>query len=507
MMDLRTCLKKSLYVLTAILVISAITLLSCTDTTEQISDGESDTLSGTDDAGMTEDLNYVSELENRDWQGSEFVFLVESDPCFRHFYDVNVEESNGDLLNDAVYARNSAIEDRYNLVISDVKDGGNAPNTFKNSFLAGEDVYNGVWLKVDNHFLSATNGYFTCIFDVPYINTEKLYWDQNVIRDFTMSGKLYGLMGEISTSVDVFTHLFGVNRTVAADYNINVDDIYNTVRDGTWTYDKLEELLKIGIYSDLNGNSERDGLDRYAFGVSPAVFSAMFSSAGEKWITKDENGNLAFNELTDRQASVLQKIIDITSDQYLTLGTWNIGAVEGVPNTYAYVFCDKFINNTVLFVDIDLGIVMDYRKMKDDDFGIVPVPKFEESQPSYSVYAYPFYPLFSIPTTVTGDKLEFSGFVIEALAAESHTTLVPKFYDLAIEGKYTRDEGSVEMLRIVLSSRIYDPIYFYNNFSSFVFDFQAMMQRGKLNIASLHARHVKRINAEIEKITSNMAGG
>ena len=501
------CMKKSLFIIPAILALSVTTLISCAKTTPASADtGESQTLSVTEDVSETEDLSYVSELESKDWDGGEFVFLVEADPCFRHFYDVNVEEANGDLINDAVYTRNLGIEDRYNLVISDVNDGSKASATFKNSFLAGDDAYNGVWLKVDNHFLASTNGYFTSIFDVPYINTEKLYWDQNVIRDFTIGGKLYGLMGQISTSVDVFTHLFGVNRTVASNYNINIDDIYNTVRAGAWTYDKLEELLRVGIYSDLNGNSKRDGLDQYAFGVSPAVFSAMFSSAGEKWITTDADGTLVFGDLTDRQVSVLQKIIDITSDQQLTLGTWNIGAVTGVTDTYGYVYVGKFIDNTVLFVDIDLGIVMDYRKTMKDDFGIVPVPKYDESQPSYSVYAYPFYPLLSVPATVTGEKLEFSGFVIEALAAESHTTLVPEFYDLAIEGKYTRDEESVEMLRIVLSSRIYDPIYFYN-FSNFISEFQSMMQKGKLDIASLHAKYEPKMETAIDKIIGNLAGG
>jgi hypothetical protein len=497
--------KRPLFIMVT-LAMSATTLISCGNTTISSNDTKIvDEVSDTEEVSETADTRYISELKDTDWNGEEFVFLVEADPCFRHFYDVNVEQANGDLINDAVYNRNFNIEDKYNLKISDINDS-KAPTTLKNSFLAGETAYNGVWLKVDNHFVASANGYFNNIYDIPNINTEKLYWDQNVVRDFTMGGKLYGLMGQISTSVDVFTHLFGVNRTVASNYNININDIYQTVLNGEWTYDKLSEILKSGLYLDLNGNSTRDGLDQYAFGVSPAVFCAMFSSAGEKWITKDTDGKLVFGDLTDRQVSVLQKIIDITSDKQMTVGTWNIGSVEGVSNTYEYVYYDKFINNTVLFVDIDLGIIMDYRKQMKDDFGIVPLPKYEESQSSYSVYAYPFYPLLSVPATIMGEKLDFSGFVIEALASESHTTLVPEFYNLAIEGKYTRDEESVKMLRLILSSRIYDPIYFYN-FSNFVTDFQNMMQSGKLNIASLHAKYETPMAKSITKVIGNLAGG
>ena len=127
-------------------------------------------------------------------------------------------------------------------------------------------------------------------------------------------------MGDLSTSVSVFTHLFGVNRVLAENYNISVDEIYQTVRDGKWTIDKMLEILSIGLYSDLNGDSKRDGLDQYGFGVSPAVFEAMFSGAGEKWIVKDSEDNLILSELTERKVNVYEKILSLTSDKQTTLG-------------------------------------------------------------------------------------------------------------------------------------------------------------------------------------------
>lgn len=444
----------------------------------------------------TADINFTADLPAANYDGRIFTFLVQDDPSFRHLYDVNTSEVNGDNINDAVYERNRIVEEKYGIVINDVKNAG-AEKTIYNSVAAGDNAYQAVWLKVDNFFSQAIKGTFNDLYKVPNIDLGKYYWDQNVVRDFTLGGKLYGIMGDLSTSVSVFTHLFGVNKTLAEAYNISIDDLYNTVRDGKWTIDKMLEILSLGIYSDLNGDSKRDGLDQYGFGVSPAVFEAMFSGAGEKWIEKDSEDGLILSGLTERKVNVYEKILQLTSDKQMTVGTWNIGAVAGITDTYQYVYYDKFINNTALFVDIDLGIVMDYRKTMDSDFGIVPIPKYEESQSVYSVYAYPFFPLLSVPITATGDELDMTGVILEALSEESYKKLTPTFYDLAISGKYTRDEGSIEMLDLILRSRIYDPLYFNAWSGSLRDQLSATLQKDKTDITSVYAKAEPKLTAAL----------
>ncbi len=433
------------------------------------------------------DINFTAELPDKVYNGAIFTFLVQDDPCFRHLYDVNTEEVNGDNINDAVYERNRIIEEKYNIIFTDVRNP-NSDKAIYASVTAGENAYQAIWLKVDNFFAQALNGTFMDLYKIPYMNLDKYYWDRNVVRDFTLGEKLYGIMGDLSTSVSVFTHLFGINKILADSYSISVDDLYNNVRDGKWTIDKMLEILSIGIYSDINGDGKRDGFDQYGFGVSPAVFEAMFSGSGEKWIEKDSEDKLVLSVLTERKINVYEKILQLTSDKQMTLATWNIGAVSGISDTYQYVYYDKFINNTALFVDIDLGIVMDYRKIMDSDFGIMPIPKYEETQPVYSVYAYPFFPLLSVPITAVGEELEMTGIILEALSEESYNKLTPAFYDLAISGKYTRDEGSVEMLDLILRSRIYDPLYF-NTWSGGLRDqLSSVLQRDKIDIASVYVK-------------------
>jgi hypothetical protein len=432
---------------------------------------------------------------------------VKTDPSFRHFYDVRTEAMNGDLINDAVYNRNIEVEERFNVTIKDREDT-NIAVTIKNSILGGAVDYHVSWVIITDHCNLAQQNMFLDLNKIPNINLNKTYWDSNVVRDFTVDGKLYGIMGDISTSVSVFTHLFGMNKVVAETNNIDVNDIYTMVRNGSWTLDNLYSVIK-NLYLDLDGDGVRNYADQYGLGVSPAIANAAFSASGEKWVMKDSDGDFVLSVPTDRITSVYEKIQTIIGDTNATLATWNIGKVTGEmlrDSTYEYVYYDKFMNNTVLFTDIDVGIVMDYRKLMEYDFGVVPLPKYEETQPIYSVYAYPFYPMLSVPSLYAGngETLDFIGTVTEGLASASYKILTPEFYDTAFATKYTRDEDSIEMLDIILRSRIYDLMNIYN-FGGIDSNISSQIQKSSLNLTSLYDSNEAKASGDIQKLVNAYA--
>ena len=143
---------------------------------------------------------------------------------------------------------------------------------------------------------------------------------------------------------------------------------------------------------------------------------------------------------------------------------------------------------------------MDFRAM-ETDFGIVPVPKFDESQKNYSVYAYPFYPMLTIPSTYAGeeDSLDMIGAIMEGLASSSYKHLTPAFYDTAFATKYTRDEESIEMLDIILRSRIYDWMTIFN-FGNIYSSIHSQIEKNNLNIVSLYEKSEAKAQADIQKL-------
>jgi len=494
---------KKLYLILFVLFVlssAAVCFYACGGDNIPDSNNTSNTQNTPGDIAPTQDPAVTDGLPELNFGGREFIFLT---PV--HWpgivYDIWVESENGDLVNDAAYKRTSEVEERFNLTIKDRRVDDIDQNITRNT-AAGSVDYSAAWPWIRGYGKLSQENMFIDLYEIPNIDLTKKYWDANVVRDFAIGGKLYGIMGDISTSVSYLTHLLGVNKKIAQDNAINISEIYQSVRDGKWTFDKLYSITK-NIYMDLDGDGTRNYADLYGLAVSPAIHNAAFSASGEKWVTKDETGSLILMPLTERITSVYSKLHEILEDQRSTLATWNIGNVAGSMLTipYEYVYIDKFANDTVLFADIDVNIVMKYRQIMDSDFGVVPIPKFEESQPHYSVYAYQAYPMLTVSSMYSGDKdtLDFIGAALEGLASASYRLLTPAFYDTSLSTKYTRDDESIEMLDIILRSRIYDfmNIYDLGGMDSALWD---GIQRSNFNIVSLFERHEARAQADIQKL-------
>ena len=447
----------------------------------------------------TININFTDELPEFNFNEDEFTILAFKGGSFRHFYDVNTDEENGEILNDMVYRRNREVEERLNIKIKDVTSG-DPFNGLRRVVSAGDTTYDAAWLSVGDAFRAAQGGLFQNIYDVPHINTAKHYWDQDAVKSFTINNKLYGLLGDISTSASMFTHLLAFNKRVAQEAGL--DNLYQLVLDGKWTFDKLYDIIRTdGIAQDLNGDGVYNWQDKYVFTISMAAFDALFTASGERWVVKDANDNLVLSAFTERKANVLEKIAMMFTDN--TRAVENGDVTKGAPKSEGlsghYVLHEMFIEDRALFVDVDIGLMMDYRSM-ESGFGALPLPKYDEKQENYAVYSYPMYPLVGIPASLNDIQTERSGAVLEALASLSYTTLTPTFYNIALENKYTRDEESVVMLDIILRNKTFDimDLYSWGNLRG---DMTKAMKKNGGNYASVYESKQQVIEREILKIT------
>jgi hypothetical protein len=137
------------------------------------------------------------------------------------------------------------------------------------------------------------------------------------------------------------------------------------------------------------------------------------------------------------------------------------------------------------------------------DFGILPHPKYDENQTEYYNGTAHVVPIFAIP--ITNPDPERTGIFIDALTALSATTITPAYYTISLEGKFTRDEDSIEMLDIIRSSRIYDLAVIYNwgNFYS-LFINHGTSASGE-NPMTLFEKQGEKIRTQIEKTMETFA--
>lgn len=105
----------------------------------------------------------------------------------------------------------------------------------------------------------------------------------------------------------------------------------------------------------------------------------------------------------------------------------------------------------------NLGSAVNFREM-EDDFGILPLPKFDESQERYYNSAASWgLPLYSVPkSSFSAEELARTGYITQALAYESLYTLTPAYYEQTLQNKVSRDVESSRMLDLLFATRCYD---------------------------------------------------
>jgi PBP1b-binding outer membrane lipoprotein LpoB len=110
--------KKSLsliLIIASVIVFSACSLQSAT----KMSDSETDMLKTESKTETIENKETdIAEIPDSDFNGYKFVILVrDSNLDSRVYLNYNVLEETGDLINDAIYRRNRAAEDKLNIEI------------------------------------------------------------------------------------------------------------------------------------------------------------------------------------------------------------------------------------------------------------------------------------------------------------------------------------------------------------------------------------------------------
>ena len=93
---------------------------------------------------------------------------------------------------------------------------------------------------------------------------------------------------------------------------------------------------------------------------------------------------------------------------------------------------------------------------------------------------------------VTSTRLEAAGAVFEAMSSESRVSVVPAYYDIALKGKYVRDEDSRAMIDIIHNGHLLDPAWiFCSNLGDLAQSPRNLLRGGSSDFASYYASKKK----------------
>ena len=362
---------------------------------------------------------------------------------------VFASEQNGDIINDAAFARDSKVMEQYNFVLKYVECSGSHPNdAAKSVILAGDHAYDVILEGAGYMPGLAAEGMLVNMEDLEYMSLDSPWWLQTVNDTLRIGGRLYSTIGSHMIRTKTFLYSVMFNYTIADDFGIEKEPLYDAVRKGTWTLDMLYDNAK-KVKADLNGDGKYDHNDLWGMSGESYCAYALSYSAGVDYVKYDSDDIPYIAVNTERNIDIITKVLTMMTDPEITLVTNRITGVSDIWATRTQML----VSDQYMFFLGQPGPAA-VRTM-ESDYGILPAPKYEESQEGYR-HTTTVFNGTTMMIPVSAADPEKVGFIQEAICYESYYSFLPAFYQNFLETKYARNQESIEMLQIIHNSIYYD---------------------------------------------------
>ena len=432
----------------------------------------------------------VPDVQNEDYGGRDFNILYMTNNSYRahDLYFFADAEDTGDVLSNAIYERNSAVEEALNIKIKGLGvDFDDIYKELKKVASAGDDVYDLTLTHTFSYLTSIiSDGLLYDWNQIPNVDMTKNYWNQNMDKTLAIDGVLPVAKSDYMPP-EVYTVTF--NKKIHDDYQL--EDYYQLVRDGKWTLDKfISEVGKVS--EDVNGDGTFDANDKYGLGtILDANFQAFLNSCGMFAVTKDGDS------LTVTPPS--EKLVGMVDKLYNMLYTGH--------SAYYYTYADKntskelsFSKGRTLFSLENINDIELLRNM-DDDFGLLPYPKYDEEQEDY--YSLGMSGYIAVP--ISAGDIDLTGKAAELLSYQSAKIFLPVFYDTLLGNKYIRDDESAEMLNIMFDGMVFDYAMVYGGWNQISYGVYLMLANKTNDVMSYYEKNTKSVQSTYDKMAKVFA--
>lgn len=476
-----------------LLILAMLAAVSCGSGEASGDTTKSDASNDTTAPEETVDERYLikEELPQKDYNGYNVRILMRDSTSPDWIGDMFSETETGEIISDAIYNRNATVSERFNVNFELIRSSHNNYETDGiKSIVAGEDAYDIIVPHARAAFVYAAQGLcLDWLTELPYVDLDKPWWDQDARESFVINDKLYTMIGDISYQALAQTDCMVFNMAMFDKYNLEYP--YQMVLDGKWTFDEFQKLAMM-CSEDVNGDGKFDPFtDIFGYVTYQWVGPIQaLTNGGGRIVDKDESGTPVLTVYSERNVEIFEdyfKLVD-SDNCYMEL---NRDEGKSIIDR-KLVFAD----GRALFMDGCLNDVSYLRDMKDD-FGIIPAPKYDESLDKYYTNVDSGTNLFIVP--ITSSDAERTSIILEALSAEGYREVIPAYYEVALQKKYSRDDLSVQMLDIIKEGRVFDLGYYYcgGTFGSTGYN---LVNYPDHNFATFYAANETSVKTSLEKI-------
>ncbi len=433
-----------------------------------------------------------------DYDGEDVVVLNRTAQNYNRD-EIAVPELNTEPVNDAMFNRNLTISDRLNVNI--VSHSMDDPDPFaviteiERVVKAGGQDYDLLAGACYVTLASALRGTFYDLSDLEYLDLEQDYWMQDYNESISMDGEQYTATGAIALSTYRLAMLTLFNKEMFEDQGL--PSLYEAVQKNEWTLDYQASIVR-GFYQDMNGNAVRDEEDLYGFVTSSSLNTDVYWSACDiPMIQKNADGEYVWTMDTGKLSDTVDKLLYLyyeSSGTYLCQLDQNDTAQPGIRKMFAE---GRAAMTTLRLMAAEL----DELRNMTQQYGIVPMPKYDANQKEYGTQMHDQFTVFCIPSSVDYGKLEMIGATLEAMASESERTVKPAYYEIAIKRKYMSDPVAWEMLDIAFDNMVIDPGVVYADALDYPHHKLRSIMESKQNaVASQFGSIEKSVNKQLKRL-------
>ena len=397
----------------------------------------------------------ADELPALDFGGEDFVISVQDYGAYTG-RDLFVEEATGDVVDDAIYAKNQAVSERLNvnLVFDSTThywdDQADYLTRIRSSVMAGDAAWDMIFGL--GYFLPGFTGegILADMSGLPYIDLSKKWWNSSFMEAASVDGKYYFVTGDAALTLIKNMFCTFVNLDLYDKLGVK-ENLYDIVKSGDWTLDKAAEICA-PLYADLNGDTTVDKDDQFGLLYYANNQATGFFEACGVDIINREGKDFIFDFGNAHNADVVERLCRFYHESEGIFYDPNPGGeTETVVNS-------PFRNGNVLMTGGWLAHADSYRDL-NFRYGVLPYPKFDENQAEYHTTTLTSYTVFCVPADCKAP--DRTAAVLEAMASESWRSVTPAYFETALKVKYAADDETAQMFDLIRDNISFDFGYIY----------------------------------------------
>lgn len=224
------------------------------------------------------------------------------------------------------------------------------------------------------------------------------------------------------------------------------------MREGKWTLDEFNAMTK-DVTVDVDGDGVIDyKKDRY--GLSSWMMDVpftMFYGAGGMFGSVAEDGTPEMSFEDEDVINRYEKIYRALIEQ----NAYFVTDLSQYETSY-----EMFAAGHALFYDTSLNKVRNFLADMSDDYGIVPVPKYDTNQKEYLSFVNGSTGFVMMVSTEKDP--EYVGAILEAMARYNYENVSTKMFEIVTKLQSVRDQDSSEMVEYIIRNRVFDSAYFFD---------------------------------------------